>query len=77
MVPCIEEGFWKRAKERFVIWFVWKLPRIIIYWATIRLTAEAGQGKYSSDTVDELTAMDALDRWEEHHLKDNNVKETN
>jgi len=46
------------------IWLVWRLPNWVIYWATIRLIAYATQGQYGNTIVPELSAMDALRRWE-------------
>jgi len=40
------------------------LPRWLVKWAAIRLIAYATSGKYGSTVVPELTAMDALKRWE-------------
>ena len=42
----------------------WRLPRRLVYWATIRLLAHATTGEYSSQIVPELRAIDALQRWE-------------
>jgi len=39
------------------------LPRKLVYYASIRLMAHATTGKYSSQIVPDLTAMDALQRW--------------
>ncbi|MBU2527689.1 MAG: hypothetical protein KKC03_13920 [Bacteroidetes bacterium] len=50
--------------EKFYLWFVWKLPRKIVYWCAIRLIANATQGKWGTQIVPELKAMDALKRWE-------------
>ena len=49
--------------DRFWLWFAWKLPRKLVYWASIRLIAHGTSGKFSKTIVPELTAMDALDRW--------------
>ena len=42
----------------------WWLPRKLVMWCFIRVVANATQGKWSSQVVPELTAMDALQRWE-------------
>jgi hypothetical protein len=53
-----------RLSERVSQFVVWRLlPRQVVYWAAIRLMAHATQGKYSTQVVPELTAMDALKRW--------------
>jgi len=50
-------------KEKLQMWLVWRLPRWLIKWASVRLMANATQGQYSNTIVPELTAMDALKRW--------------
>ena len=45
-------------------WIAFHLPKCLVYWATIRLIAYATTGKYGNTVVPELTAMDALKRWE-------------
>jgi hypothetical protein len=52
-------------KEKIKMWFAWRLPKWLVYWASIRLMANATTGAYSSTVVPELSAMDALKRWEE------------
>ena len=49
--------------DRFVRWLAWKLPKRLVLWAAIRVVANATQGAYSDQVVPDLTAMDALDRW--------------
>lgn len=57
---------WKveRIKEDVTMWFAWRLPKYLVYWAAIRLIAHATTGKYSDQEVPALAAMDALKRWE-------------
>lgn len=50
-------------KEKMILWFIWKLPRFVIYWASIRLISNATTGQYGNTIVPELSAMDALQRW--------------
>ena len=50
-------------KEKIILWFIWKLPKCVIYWASIRLIAHATTGQHSNTIVPELSAMDALQRW--------------
>lgn len=52
--------------ERLWIKLAWFLPEPLVYFCTIRLIANATQGKYGNQIVPELTAMDALKRWEEN-----------
>lgn len=51
-------------KDKIYTWLAWRLPRRLVYWASIRLMVAATQGKYSSQIVPDLAAMDALKRWE-------------
>lgn len=51
-------------KEKVQMWIAWRLPRWLVKWAAVRLVAEATTGKYGTTIVPELTAMDALKRWE-------------
>ena len=46
----------------------WKLPDRVVYHAAIRLTAYATVGRYSTTVVPELSAMDAVGRWEKDLL---------
>lgn len=49
--------------ERIWLWIARRLPRKLVYWATIVLIAEATRGPYSTQIVPDLTAMDALKRY--------------
>ena len=52
-----------KAWERFLMFLVWKLPKVIVYWCFIRLSANASTGQYSNQVVPDLTVLDALKRW--------------
>lgn len=52
-------------KERFWTWLAWKLPRPLVYWATIRCGAHATTGRWSNQIVPETTLPDLLQRWTE------------
>jgi len=52
-------------KEKFWTWLAWHLPKKLVYWASVRLIANATMGKYSSQDVTTLQAWVALERWEE------------
>ena len=43
----------------------WAMPRPLVYWCAIRLMAHATTGKHGSQEVRKLTAMEALQRWED------------
>lgn len=49
--------------EKFWLWLAYRLPRRLVYWAGIRLIANATNGEYKNQTVPDLAAMDALHRW--------------
>ena len=55
--------------ERVKIWIAWHLPKWLVYWAAIRVGANATTGDYSSTETPTLTFMDALKRWEEKCLR--------
>jgi hypothetical protein len=52
-----------KKRERLLMWFVWKLPKVVVYRAAIRVGANATTGAYSNQIVPELNFMDALERW--------------
>ena len=49
--------------EKFYSWLAYRLPKRLVYFASIRLMSHATVGQYGNTIVPELTAMDALDRW--------------
>lgn len=59
--------WWTKFLERALMKVVWALPEKVVYWSAIRLMANATTGPYSSQVVPELTAIDALQRWDECH----------
>lgn len=52
-------------RARLYRWIAWSLPRDLVYWVAIRLIAHATQGSYGGTIVPNLSAMEALKRWEE------------
>ena len=56
--------FVRETKEKLQMKLVWALPRWMIKWASVRMIAHATQGEYGDTIVPELSAMDALDRWQ-------------
>ena len=54
---------WRDKETKFWQWFVSKLPKKLIYFATIHLGAVVTTGKYGKTVVPELTMMDALKRY--------------
>jgi hypothetical protein len=67
MISFHELKYWhiERRRERLIMWVVWKMPKWLVYWASIRLISHATTGKYGNQIVPELTATDALKRWED------------
>jgi len=51
-------------KDKFWLWLAHRLPRKLVYYASIRLMAHATTGDYSYTVVPELTIMEALERWD-------------
>ena len=49
--------------DKFWLNLAHKLPKKLVYWASIRLMSNATTGEYSNQSVPELTAIDALRRW--------------
>lgn len=49
--------------DKIWMFIAWKIPKRLVMWCAVRLMANATQGKYGSQNVPELTAMDALERW--------------
>jgi hypothetical protein len=52
-----------KIKERMIRRLVWRLPRSVILWSTVRAISNATTGPYENQVVPELTAMDTLERW--------------
>lgn len=50
--------------HKFWMWLAWRLPRNLVYMAAIRLVAHATTGEYADTVVPEITAMEAVKRWE-------------
>jgi hypothetical protein len=50
--------------NKFYKWLAWRLPKGLVYWCLIRVFAFVTTGEYSDTEVSELTAMEALRRWE-------------
>jgi hypothetical protein len=51
-------------RERIWQFIAWHLPHRLVTWCFIRVAAHATIGEYSDQVVPELTAQDALQRWE-------------
>ena len=53
-----------KAKEKLVMNFAWLLPRYLVMWCYVRVVAHATTGQFGNTIVPELSAMDALKRWD-------------
>lgn len=53
-----------RVKEKLAIKMAWMLPRYLVMWCAMRVVAHATSGDYGSTIVPQLSAMDAIKRWE-------------
>ncbi|HET6725909.1 MAG TPA: hypothetical protein VFH85_07890 [Gammaproteobacteria bacterium] len=63
--------------SEFVYWYIRRplskapykvarmMPRWLVYYCAMRLISHATSGEYENTIVPELTAMDALKRWEQ------------
>jgi len=50
-------------KDKLSRWIARKLPRRVVYFATLRLIAYATTGKYAQMGISGLYAIVAVDRW--------------
>lgn len=46
-----------RRAEKFMLWFVWKLPRKVVYWAFIRVACDDGN-------CPDPAIINCMKRWE-------------
>jgi hypothetical protein len=53
----------RKLSDKFWLWLVWKLPKPLVMWSTVRVVAHATSGEYGDTSVPDITAMDALKRW--------------
>ena len=51
-------------KDRIYHWMARHLPRRLRLWCAVDVMVHATSGKYGSQVVPDLTAMEALRRWE-------------
>lgn len=55
----------RRPLQKLPYKIAWIMPRWLVFYCAIRVIAHATTGKYGNQVVPDLTAMDALKRWEE------------
>jgi hypothetical protein len=56
-----------KGQTRLWLAVVWRLPRRLVYWCAVRVIAHATTGQYGHTVVPQLTAIDALKRWDHPH----------
>ncbi len=56
--------FIREIREKLHMKIAWALPRWLVMWTSVRMIAHATQGEYGTTIVPELSAMDALKRWD-------------
>ena len=44
-------------------WLAWHAPQRFVAWCAFRVAVYATSGRYSSQIVPDLTALDAITRW--------------
>lgn len=55
--------WWRSKVEDLVRLLVWWAPPAFVYWATIRLFANATTGPFGARLVSDVTWQQALDDW--------------
>ena len=66
----VELKYWSSRwfHKRFMD-IVWRLPKSLAYMCAIRVVSHATTGKYANQIVPDLTAMNALSRWDDDFCK--------
>lgn len=54
-----------KRRDKALMWAAWQLPPQLVMWCYIRVVAYATTGRYRHTVVPDLTAMDAIKRWED------------
>ena len=54
-------------REKLYMWFIWRLPRSLMYWAVIRVWAHGTSHPWGTTAPNDLTWSEALNRWEREH----------
>jgi predicted AAA+ superfamily ATPase len=65
-IPINLEEVEMSLKEKFYRWLSYKLPKELVYFASIRMWARATTGEYSSDDATTITMSDAIKAWEKN-----------
>jgi len=51
-------------KEDFYHWLAWRLPKKLVYYATVRLMTHGTGSDYNKTNVNTVRAITLLKRWE-------------
>jgi len=54
----------RKTREKIQMKIAWALPKWLVRWASVRMIAHATTNEYGNTIVPDLSAMDALERWE-------------
>ena len=54
-------------KENFYSWLSYRLPKNLVYYATIRLGVNGTTGKYNATNVANVRFVTILNRWEKNN----------
>jgi hypothetical protein len=55
--------WYARNREAAEMWVVWHMPKRLVMWAFIRVTANALNGHYSDRTPSQVSVIEALGAW--------------
>lgn len=55
----------KEMREMINIKIAWALPHQLVLWCFLRVAAYATQGKWGTENPDDVSVMQAIDRWME------------
>ncbi len=51
-------------KDKICMWVAWHLPKRVVMWCAVRISAHASGPCYPHQIVPDLTVCDAVKRWE-------------
>ena len=51
--------------KKFYEWIAWHLPKSVVMWCHIRVMANASQGKWGNEHIDEINYKKSYDRFVE------------
>lgn len=66
MTPWWRTPWWRRNAQKLKTSIAWSMPRWLVYWCFVRVVSEGTTHEYSDTIPTDITAYDALVRWEMH-----------